>query len=445
MVSTSRFAGRRAASSPVNGYPSPIRGNPLREKMQTNAVIVGGGIAGLTCAWELARQGLEAVLVEAASLPGGHVGTLSCKATDRCQRCGACVLEDILNKVATSDRITTLLRTSVSKADRHQNGFRLSLTQRPFRVLPDKCTGCGSCRTVCPAPGALTWSVSGRRVDLAEEECLFFQNGSCGACQEACPEGAVNLKDSSVVTHLDASAVIVAAGFQPFDPRGKPHLGYGRVAGVVTAAELDALLRADRPIPTATELPLRSIAFIQCVGSRDTGIGRNYCSQVCCGYALRMARLLGSRFPHIEPSMFYMDIQTFERDFETRLAESARHVRLVRAMPAEIRTGADGRPEVIYQGPDDTRMIEAYDLVVLSVGISPGKGLRALSELFGADINQDGFLGGNGEGIAAGKPGIFVAGTAQGPRSIADTVSHAVRAAAEAATHLRSVVRREKP
>jgi heterodisulfide reductase subunit A2 len=405
--------------------------------MKTHAVIVGGGVAGLSCAWDLAEQGLTSVIVETAPFAGGHVGNFCCKATDRCQRCGACVLEDTFRRVSASDRISTLLTTAISKVEPASTGFTLELTRGPQRVSADRCNGCGACRDVCPAPGALVRSPFSARVGLVEENCLFFKDGSCSACVDACPEHAVNLKGPAETFTITTDSVVLAAGFQSFDPREKPRLGYGRVPGVITAGELDSLLREDSPLPRIGETPPRSVAFIQCVGSRDARIGKNYCSRVCCGYALRMMRLIRGRFPWVELSIFYMDIQTFERDFDRRLAEAAQEARLVRAMPAEIRRSSDGRPEVVYEGSNEQRTVEAFDLVVLSVGISPAKSLGALGEVFSVGPNADGFLGQHGEGVRTGRPGIFVAGTVQGPRSIEETVSHAARAAAEVAEYLR--------
>jgi len=150
-----------------------------------------------------------------------------------------------------------------------------------------------------------------------------------------------------------------------------------------------------------------------------------------------MAQLLKYRFPGIEPSMFYMDIQTYDRDFDHRLAEAAKEVRLVRAIPAEVRLGADQRPEVIYHGPEERRVSESFDMVVLSIGISP-QAADLFGTLSGLAYNRDGFLGPEGEGVVTNEDGFFVAGTIQGPRSIGETVSHAISAAAAVASYLKN-------
>ena len=228
--------------------------------------------------------------------------------------------------------------------------------------------------------------------------------------------------------------MVLASGFKAFDPRDKPRFGYGRVPGVITSLELDSLIRNDNFEPGEGGKRIQSVAFIQCVGSRDVKIGHNYCSRICCGQSLRLARVMRRRFDGIDPTMFYMDIQSFDRDFEARLNTIKREVRLVRAIPGEIRLGVNNRPELIYQGPADANIIESFDLVVLSIGIASDPSSRALGDLFGLTSNEDGFLGSSGEQVSTNSQGVFVAGTIQGPKSIEETIAHALRTAGLAAS-----------
>ncbi|MGO9568891.1 MAG: FAD-dependent oxidoreductase [Desulfomonilaceae bacterium] len=398
--------------------------------MKKDALILGGGIAGLACAWELARLGLESTIVETAAFAGGHVARLCCKATDECRRCGACLLEDVLHKVGASKRITILPRSDLLELQGESGDFRATVSQRPARIVSDRCNDCGACEAACPVPGALVRSPWDRGLSIDERNCLCFPEGSCRACQDACPQDAFNLDRTPEILELNAATIVLASGFKASDPHETPRFGYGRVPGVVTGLEVESLVRQDN-----WELgPSRKIAFIQCVGSRDAKIGRTYCSRVCCGYALRLARLLRNRFPDLDASIFYMDIQSFERDFDKRLKEAEQDVKLVRSIPSEIRKGADGRPELVYQGIDDKREFESFDLVILSVGISPSQSSVELGSILGTSLNVDGFIGADGEAAVTSRRGVFVAGTVQGPKSIEETVSHAIRASGEVAS-----------
>lgn len=401
--------------------------------MEKHAIIVGAGIAGLWCARELSGLGLESVLVEQGPYPGGHVAHFCCKATDRCQRCGACLLEDVLDRVGTHAEITSLLRTRVQRVERRNGAFRAELLQQPVRIVPEQCDLCGACEKACPEPGALVRSPVDYTLVVNEARCRFFRDGTCRACVDLCPNDAFRMDEAPQTIIVDAESVILATGFQPFDPAEKPRFGYGRVPGVMTGLELETMLRLDNWTTEAGDGQIRSVAFIQCVGSRDPSIGRDYCSRVCCGYGLRLARLLKSRFPAIDVSMFYMDIQTYDRDFEERLARAAEEVRLIRSIPGEIRSSGDGRAEVIYHGPDERRVAESFDMVVLSVGISP----HPVGDFLDVESNVDGFSGMDGESVNTSTEGFFVAGTAQGPRSIEETISHATKAAAAAAAYVR--------
>ncbi len=403
--------------------------------MKTDAVIVGGGIAGIQCASQLSRLDLRTVIVEKAPFLGGHAARFACKATDRCRRCGACALEDALRRADSSDSVKQFVRTTVEEVDGENGRFSLTLLRRPPRIFPAKCSQCGECEKVCPVDGAIARAPRGDEIFIDEDKCLFFQNASCRACMDVCPELAVSLEEGPETVELEASAMIVATGFMPFDPEMKPRFGYGLVPGVVTALELDSMLRNDTWSPGEGDGAIRSVAFIQCVGSRDAKIGRNYCSRVCCGYAVRMARLMKHRFPAVQPTMFYMDIQSFERAFDKSLQEASKEVRLIRSIPAEVRKGHDGRPELIYHGPGDERIIESFDLVILSVGISPSSPDVSLD----LGLTRDGFCGTKGEDVTTLKRGVFVAGTVQGPRSIGETISHAIAAAGRAASYIKEM------
>jgi heterodisulfide reductase subunit A2 len=353
--------------------------------LSKDVAIIGGGIAGLTCALELGRLGLSVIIAERSHALGGHTAMYCCKATDGCKACGACRLEALLDEVSSQQDADVLLGAALDSAERVGCAFHLTILQNPQ-------------------------SLSG--------------------------------SETPVTTHeAQVSAVVLACGFKPFDPTEKPRFGYGTVPGVITGLDLDLVLRDGPSEDRALPQPLNKIAFIQCVGSRDPKIGRNYCSRVCCGYAFRLARLLKSRAPWMEATIFYMDAQSYDRFFDRELRSAQSELRLIRAIPGDVRLGGDGRPELVYQGPDDRRVEEAFDLVVLSVGIGPDPSHAALAALLGVGRNEDGFIGGSRESVETESAGVFTAGAVQGPKSIAETIAHATAAAARVEAHLRNLGR----
>ena len=218
-------------------------------------------------------------------------------------------------------------------------------------------------------------------------------------------------------------AVIAAAGLTPFDPAGKPKFAYGRLPGVISALELEERLRQNG----LADLPGR-IAFIQCVGSRDKSIGRDYCSRICCGYALRLARVLRHRSPETEVVFFYMDVQTFGRDFDRWFAEVRDFVELVHGIPGEVMAGPEESLRLpFFNETSGQKEMRDFDLVVLSVGLGPPQG--GLAETLGLTVDEDGFW-------AEGPQGIFPAGAACGPMDVAEARADGGRAAAATALYL---------
>ncbi len=343
-------------------------------------MILGGGVAGLSAAVELSRRGLASTIVEHEPRPGGRAGEFCCKAVDACARCGACRLGDLLAEVAARPEIT--LHTAALVAGAAQENGRWSVD-----LAPSPAGEAG------PGPGA----------PLAER------------CS------------------LTAGAVILAVGGQVFDPAMKSRFGHGRVPGVHSALELEAMLAQGAIGPKA--LSPGKVAFIQCVGSRDAAGGRPWCSRVCCGYALRMARVIQAKLPGIEVTFFHMDVQDYGRAWEAELPALREQMRFVRAMPGEVTSGAEG-PQVLYAGPDGRPVSEGFDLVILSVGLGPPAG--SLQELFGAATDTDGFL------AEQGPAGLFTAGAAAGPRSLNESIVHGAWAASLAAARVAGLLEADR-
>ena len=412
-------------------------------------LVIGGGIAGLTAAWELARLHVDVELVEKGRFLGGHAIQFCCKAADECQKCSACSVEKRLLDVIQEPRIRVHLNAQLQGVDRN-GGFSYSLVHRPLHIDPQKCTNCGLCFEKCPAPGAIVRGYSKNNVPLYaidESHCLYFQDKSCRICQDECPENAISLDQVSEQATGKADAIVVASGFQAFNPVGRPRYGYGINRNVITALELEHMLREKGEVlrPSDDAVP-HSVAFIQCVGSRDHQLQHAFCSQVCCGYAMRMAEAMYHRRPDMKISIFYMDIQNCGKNFAEFYERCKDHIRFVRFMPGDIFQGEQDQLILYYGDEQDGRSVkEAFDLVVLSVGIMPAPGNAGLAEMLHLDLDKQGFfaLADPLDRTSTSQQGIFLAGTAQGPKDIADSMVQAGQAAQRAAEYLGAIACRK--
>ncbi len=317
--------------------------------------VIGGGVAGLTAARDLARLGAAVALVEKSDVLGGHAAGYGCKAAGACVKCGACMVEEAVRDVEAAPGI---------EVHRHRT---LDTVRRDGRF------------TLTLAPVA-----------------------------DAAPAA------------VEADAVVLATGFAPYDPQAQPY-GYNQFPNVVTNLELEAMIRrTDGVVRPSDSAPPDKMAFFQCVGSRDAKLGHLWCSQVCCGSALRMARWIRARRPETETVFFYIDIQTFGKDFEIFHKEATDEIRMIRNLPADLYPAPEDRLKAIYFDPETRKPQEAvFDLVVLSIGLMPGPDNPALSTLLDAPLTEDGFLAGPTGG------GVFPTGTALGPMSIPDAVRSA--------------------
>ncbi len=399
-----------------------------------NVMVIGGGIAGIAAALTLSELGMHVDLVEKDDFFGGHAVRFACKATDQCVKCGACMVEEKLSSALENPLIRMLSGCRVEKI-RRNGRFEADLAGRPAYIDPDKCTACGLCYRECPEGAVRHGYAASSRPFFAidESRCLYFKDKSCEKCRDICPEQAISLDAASRAITCEADALVMATGFDAFRPISKPY-GYGSFKNVVTSLEMEDILRENGgPVSPRDGQPVRKMAFIQCVGSRDASLGHLWCSRICCGTSLRMARMLKHRDPELEITFFYIDIQTFGRDFDNVYQAIQEEMRLIRAIPGDIYENEGGGLKVAYQDIDSGESIkEDFDMVVLSVGLTPSEGtqhIAGLLKLQTADWE-------NPLGEAAVPEGVFMAGTVAGPMGIADSVADAGRAALEVSRYL---------
>lgn len=243
----------------------------------------------------------------------------------------------------------------------------------------------------------------------------------------------VSLASENGAETLQVDALLLATGYDPVDAHTKGPYGHGILSAVVTGEEMERRLRQEGQ--GAFDGLAGKVAFIQCVGSRDEHVGRGYCSQVCCRYALRLARLLKARRPEIEVAVFKMDIQTHGRDFAATWNSVAQEgIRIVAGLPAVIRRSTQDPTKATFLYDDilaGKTVQEEFDLVVLSIGMQPRRDTAEIAELFGVNLGPYGFFSTLADEASTIAPGVFVGGSCQAPRSIAESIAHA-RQAAEA-------------
>jgi heterodisulfide reductase subunit A len=343
---------------------------------EPRVLVIGAGIGGLTAAKTLAHFGVRIDLVERRPALGGHAARFACKATDRCVKCGACLVTEAIAAATSDPRIRIHAGSRVEK-------FRRARQRFEFTIEPSEVAIPGGGRT----PDA------GRR---------------------AAPPVAAS-----------ADAVVLAAGFDAFDPKDKAY-GHGVFPNVVTLLELEHELRRNGALNRPSDgCPPQRIAFIQCVGSRDAKLGHLWCSRFCCGAALRAARRIKALRPQTEITVFYIDIQSFGRDFEEFYRQCRQELRWIRAIPSEACPADGGGIRLTYTEGSQHPLAEAvFDLVVLSTGMVPPAGLGELAARMGWTPADTGF--------ASRDPGagIFAAGAVRGPMTIADSMADARDAAA---------------
>jgi heterodisulfide reductase subunit A len=402
---------------------------------EKQVLVIGGGVAGATVALELADQGVRVHLVERDDFLGGHAASLACKATDQCLKCNGCLSEPRLAALPGHPLITLHRGAEVKSLTSGEDGYQAVIAQRPAYIDPESCTACGLCLEACPAleDGAIRrprLAAEAPRLAIDPEVCLYFKDGRSTVCRDVCPEEAIDFGRQPSEQALQVSAVVLATGFKPYQAAAKPRLGYGLFPDVITALELEEMLRERGEVIRPSDgRPPQKVAFIQCVGSREVN-GNNYCSRVCCGYALRLGRTLAGRWGS-EVAVFYMDLQSFGHAVDEFLAAAESELRLVRSMPYDIYQDPGGRLRVDYQPSQGQAPVsEPFDLVVLSVGLSPNPDNAGLAQLAGLGLDGHGFL------ASQGPAGVFLAGAASRPMDVAEAVASAGRAASQALSYL---------
>lgn len=424
-----------------------------------DALVVGGGIAGIHAALTLANAGKHVYLVEREATIGGHMAMFD--KTFPTLDCAACILTPKMTAVKSHPNITLWTMSDVVKVEGYVGNFRVTVRRRPRYIVEELCIGCQECIEACvfkegKAPDEFNLGLSKRKpvylpfpqavpqvVLIDPDTCIEFKTGKCKkTCIEACGDRqAIDFHQQERLETIDVGAVILATGYQIFDARRLPYYGYGIYPNVYTALEVERLINAAGP--TGGEIILRdgrkpkTVGIIHCIGSRDENTNR-YCSRVCCMYSLKLAHLIKEK-TGAEIYESYIDIRAPGKGFEefyNRVAEEG--TLFVRGKVADVYPAEDGTGRLIMQAEDTllgvVRKIPV-DMVVLAVGLEARSDATEVRRMFNITCAKEGFFLERHPKLAPVNTftdGIFLAGCCQGPKDIPDTVAQAGAAAAEA-------------
>jgi len=437
---------------------------PLEKKkvpVNPDVLIVGGGITGISAALNLADAGKKVYLVEKDPTIGGYMAMFD--KTFPTLDCAACILTPKMSAVKKHPNITLWTYSEVTRVDGFVGSYKIQVTRKPRYVVEELCVGCLACVEKCifkepKFPDEFNVGLAKRKpvympfpqatplvVLIDEKTCIHFKTGKCQqSCAKACDRNAIDFNQKPEVKEIEVGTVILATGFQPFDPVKAPYYGYGKYPNVYTSLEVERLVNASGP--TEGHVILRdgkepkSIGIIHCVGSRDEKTNK-WCSRVCCMYSLKLAHLL-KEHTGAEVYNFYIDMRTpgkgYEEFYDKLLNEG---VQFIRGRVAEVSDWAASEEEkgkLVIRAEDTligtVRRIPV-DMVVLSVGLEPRENAQDIRKMFNISCSTEGFFLERHPKLApvdTFTDGVYIAGACQGPRDIPDSVAQGCAAAAQA-------------
>ena len=430
---------------------------PIIVPVNPNVLVVGGGIAGIQAALEIADSGSHVYLVEREPSIGGHMAQLD--KTFPTLDCSACILTPKMVTVGQHSNITLLTYSEVEEVDGYVGNFTVNIRKKARKINEKLCTGCMICQEKCPKKvidEVFEVGMTHRKavyvpfpqavpnypvIDV--ENCIYFQNGKCKVCEKFCPTAAIDFGQQDELLEVSVGNIILAIGYDLFDCRRIPQYGYGRLPNVLTSLEFERMTNASGPtdgkilLSDGATVP-QAVAIIHCVGSRDKNYN-NYCSAICCMQSLKFAHLVREK-TNAEVYNFYIDIRTAAKtydEFYQKVQEEG--VQFVRGKVADVSDVArtqDEEGKLIVQVYDTLAGLQRripVDMVVLSSALEPRYDAKETGKLFGVACGSDSWMIERHpklDPVATLQEGVFIAGCAQGPKDIPASVTQGAAAAA---------------
>ena len=442
----------RAAVAKVN-LNTPLKaGESLVTK---RALVIGGGIAGIQTALDIAEAGYKVDIVEKTPSIGGRMSQLD--KTFPTLDCSACILTPKMVEASAHENINIYTYSEVEKVSGFVGDFTVDIRKKARSVDMDKCTGCGLCQEKCPskkAPSEFNRKLNTRSAIytpfaqaipnvpvIDRENCIKFKTGKCGLCEKVCQAGAIDYSQQDEIITEKYGAIVVATGFDVIKLDNYGEYAYGQSKDVITSIELERIMSAAGPTKGHLERlsdgkAPKEMVFIQCVGSRcSDNRGKSYCSKICCMYTAKHAMLIRDKYPDVNVTVFYIDVRTPGKNFDEfyRRAVEEYGVNYIKGQVGKVAPQPDG--SLLVQGVDlldNRQIIKKADMVVLAAAIEPEPSVRSLATMLTASIDTNNFLT---EAHPKLRPvesptaGVFLSGVCQGPKDIPETVSQAGAAA----------------
>jgi heterodisulfide reductase subunit A len=423
--------------------------------MNPNTLVIGGGIAGIQSALEIADSGHKVYLVETSPSIGGHMAQLD--KTFPTLDCSSCILTPKMTLVSSHRYIELMTYSEVEEVTGYVGNFKVKIRKKARYVNQDKCTGCGVCQEKCPfkVDSEFDAGIGKRKVIytpfpqavpnvpvIDAQHCVYFLKGTCRACEKFCEAKAIDFDQKDELEEVEVGSIILATGYNVFDPSPLYQYRYGQLDNVITSLQFERMVNAAGP--TGGKIVLKdgstpeSIAIFHCVGSRDENYHK-YCSRVCCMHALKYSHLIKEK-TGAEVYQMYIDMRCFGKGYEEfykRLSEEG--VYFIRGKVAEVTDRAVTKEEegkLIVVGEDTLLpgvIRVPVDMVILCVALEPQPDVEAIARLFNISRGADGFFLERHpklDPVATTTDGVFIVGCCQGPKDIPDSVVQASAAAA---------------